>query len=157
MDEVKFYVPVAGDIGATFKATPALAGDALNRVELYGGAFKSELYATGSVPAGSVATFRDTVKSTMCVSVMSDSVHLAVMYYDTVYVIAQALNKTNGDTTAAVLKTALESGKFTTPLGDVYQFSSADHNGFGKENLSLAHITPTSFKDGFWEKADGAP
>ncbi len=157
MDELKFYIPVAGDIGAVFKAVPQLAGDALNRVELYAGAWRSELYVKGSQPDKIYTDFRDKVKSLMGVSEMADSVHLAYMYYDTISVVAQALTKTEGNTSAEVLRKVLESSKFTTPLGNVYSFSPTSHDGFGRENLSIARITPASWKDGFWEKAEGAP
>jgi hypothetical protein len=79
------------------------------------------------------------------------------MYYNATHVLEEALKRADGDTDPDALGAALVDGEITTPLGDIYTFSDDDHNGYAPENLSFAAITPDSFKDGFWLRAEGAP
>lgn len=150
-------IPVVGDIGAVFKATPELAGDALSQVTLEGATFNTELYNEGTEPEGDVVELRDEIKDRLGVDEMPDALHLALMYYNATHVLQEALQRADGETDPDSLRGALTEGDITTPLGDVYSFSDDDRNGYATENLSFAAITPDSWKDGFFLRAEGAP
>ncbi|WP_165821034.1 ABC transporter substrate-binding protein [Nocardioides gansuensis] len=149
--------PVVGDIGAVFKATPELAGDALGQVTLDAATFNTELYAEGAEPDPKAVALRDEVKSRLNVDELPDAFHLALMYYNAVHVFKEALKRSDGKTDPDALRAALVEGDIMTPLGDVYTFSEDDRNGYAPENLSFASIAPGSYNDGFWVRAEGAP
>jgi branched-chain amino acid transport system substrate-binding protein len=150
-------LPVVGDIGAVFKATPELAGDALSEVNLEAATFGTELYTPGEEPDAAAVALRDEVKERLDADEMPDAFHLALMYYNAIYVIAEVAARTDGDMSPEKVKDALTAGDIETPLGDVYSFSNDDHNGYAPSNLSFARIGPGSYQDGFWERAEGAP
>lgn len=157
LDAAELYLPLVGDIGADFKATPELAGEALERVKLEAATFRTELYEPDGEPSAQLVALRDEIKKRMGVDELPDAFHLATMYYNAMHVVATALDRSNGNARPEAFNKALTSEKITTPLGDIYDFTGQRRDGFVAENLSFAEISADSYRDGFWRRAKDAP
>ena len=138
-------LPIYGSHGIARQEFITGAGDAAENVKFAAGKIlMPELYGEGTEGFKVATDFVDRYKAAYGEAPSTFAGHA----YDALYLISEAAQRVQGDLTPAALRDEIEKTAGFIGIGGTFDMSATNHNGLGKEDLSMYVIT-----DGAWQQA----
>ena len=138
-------LPIYGSHGIARQEFITGAGDAAENVKFAAGKIlMPELYGEGTEGFKVATDFVDRYEAAYGEAPSTFAGHA----YDALYLIAEAAKRVQGDLTPAALRDEIEKTAGFIGIGGTFDMSATNHNGLGKEDLSMYVIT-----DGAWQQA----
>jgi branched-chain amino acid transport system substrate-binding protein len=138
-------LPIYGSHGIARQEFITGAGDAAENVKFAAGKIlMPELYGEGTEGFKVATDFVDRYEAAYGEAPSTFAGHA----YDALYLIAEAAKRVQGDLTPAALRDEIEKTAGFIGIGGTFDMSATNHNGLGKEDLSMYVIT-----DGAWKQA----
>jgi branched-chain amino acid transport system substrate-binding protein len=138
-------LPLYGSHGIARKEFITGAGDAAENVKFAAGyILMPELYGEGTKGFTVTTEFVDRYKAAYGEAPST----FAAYAYDALYLITEAAQRINGDVTPAALRDEIEKTAGFVGIDGTFEMTAANHNGLGKEDLTMYVIT-----DGDWKQA----
>ncbi|HET6494368.1 MAG TPA: ABC transporter substrate-binding protein [Thermoleophilia bacterium] len=138
-------LPIYGSHGIARQEFIDGAGDAAENVRFAAGKILiPEAYGEGTEEFGVATDFVDRYEAAYGEAPSTFAGHA----YDALYLIVEAAKRLDGDITPAALRDEIEKTAGFVGIGGTFDMTAENHNGLGKEDLTMYVIT-----DGAWQQA----
>ena len=138
-------LPIYGSHGIARQEFIDGAGDAAENVRFAAGKILiPEAYGEGTEEFSVATDFVDRYEAAYGEAPSTFAGHA----YDALYLIVEAARRLNGDITPAALRDEIEKTAGFVGIGGTFDMTAENHNGLGKEDLTMYVIT-----DGTWQQA----